>query len=197
MAGRRRARPGPCCVYRRCAFSICGHVRAPRPGRAFPGSATSPPRDLERLSGQALAVLPDPVRVDGGDPAGRRGGDVREHGQGNIEVVVGVRAPGQAPFAAHLRHAHRALHASRNAGSASGMSTDCSCSACPIWRQSVAIMLVAVGRPVARRNSAITSRPEKPLLGAAGIFGSRPARRAGRGKGGWPPPAASRRWGRA
>ena len=47
-------------------------------------------------------------------------------------------------------------------GSASGMSTDCSASACTIWRQSVAIMLVAVGRPVARRNSAMTSRPEKP-----------------------------------
>ena len=47
-------------------------------------------------------------------------------------------------------------------GSASGMSTDCSDSAWLSWRQSVAIMLVAVGRPVARRNSAITSRPEKP-----------------------------------
>ena len=32
-------------------------------------------------------------------------------------------------------------------------------------------MLVAVGRPVARRNSAITSRPEKPLLGAARVLG--------------------------
>ena len=47
-------------------------------------------------------------------------------------------------------------------GSASGMSTDCSTSECTIWRQSVATMLVAVGRPVARLNSAITSRPEKP-----------------------------------
>jgi hypothetical protein len=47
-------------------------------------------------------------------------------------------------------------------GSASGMSTLCSDSACASCRQSVAIMLVAVGRPVARRNSAITSRPEKP-----------------------------------
>ena len=32
--------------------------------------------------------------------------------------------------------------------------------ACPIWRQSVAIILVAVRRPVARRNSERTSRPE-------------------------------------
>lgn len=45
-------------------------------------------------------------------------------------------------------------------GSASGMSTDCSERLCTISRQSVATMLVAVGRPVARRNSAITSRPE-------------------------------------
>jgi hypothetical protein len=42
------------------------------------------------------------------------------------------------------------------------MSTDCSWIAWPISRQSVAIMLVAVRNPVARRNSAITSRPEKP-----------------------------------
>ena len=35
-------------------------------------------------------------------------------------------------------------------GSASGMSTDCREIACAIWRQSVATMLVAVGRPVAR-----------------------------------------------
>ena len=44
-------------------------------------------------------------------------------------------------------------------GSASGMSTDCNARLCAISRQSVATMLVAVGRPVARRNSAMTSRP--------------------------------------
>src|SRR5437763_554499 len=38
------------------------------------------------------------------------------------------------------------------------MSTAWSASAWASWRQSVAIMLVAVGSPVARRNSAITSR---------------------------------------
>ena len=47
-------------------------------------------------------------------------------------------------------------------GSASGMSTAFVRTACAICRQSVAIMLVAVRRPVARWNSAITSRPEKP-----------------------------------
>jgi len=32
--------------------------------------------DLVRLGGDPLTVLPDPVRVDGGDVAGSRGGDV-------------------------------------------------------------------------------------------------------------------------
>ena len=40
--------------------------------------------------------------------------------------------------------------------------------ACPISRQSVAIMLVAVGSPVARLNSDITSRPEKAPSGPTG-----------------------------
>ena len=45
-------------------------------------------------------------------------------------------------------------------GSASGMSTALSITAWFISRQLVAIILVATGSPVARRNSAITSRPE-------------------------------------
>lgn len=53
-------------------------------------------------------------------------------------------------------------------GSASGMSTALVRMAWPISRQSVAIMLVAVGKPVARLNSAITSRPEKPPSGPTG-----------------------------
>ena len=53
-------------------------------------------------------------------------------------------------------------------GSASGMSTASRRTECPIWRQSVATMLVAVGMPVARRNSAMTSRPEKPFSGPQG-----------------------------
>ena len=40
------------------------------------------------------------------------------------------------------------------------MSTALVRTAWAIWRQSVAIMLVAVGKPVARLNSAMTSRPE-------------------------------------
>src|SRR5450830_1520185 len=60
--------------------------------------------DLERIAREALPVLPDPVRVDGSDVARRGGGNLREHRQRNVEVVVGMRTPGQAPFVAHLRH---------------------------------------------------------------------------------------------
>ena len=66
--------------------------------------------DLQGVFGQALAVLPDPVGVDGRDAARCGGAHMGEHGQGHIKVVVGVRAPGQAPVAAGLRHAHRAGH---------------------------------------------------------------------------------------
>src|SRR3954471_1374085 len=50
--------------------------------------------DLERLLGQRLAVLPDPVRVDRGDLAGGGGADMGEHGERDVEMVVGVRTPG-------------------------------------------------------------------------------------------------------
>src|SRR3954453_13993878 len=33
-----------------------------------------------------------------------------EHGEGYVEVIVGVRAPGESPFAAELSYADRALH---------------------------------------------------------------------------------------
>src|SRR6185369_2086951 len=66
--------------------------------------------DLQRVAREPLAVLPDPVGVDRGDTAWRGGGHMREHGQRNVEMVVGMRAPGQAPVAAGLRNAHRAGH---------------------------------------------------------------------------------------
>jgi len=47
---------------------------------------------------------------DRGDLPGRRGGDVGEHRERHVEVVVGMRPPGQAPVAAGLRDAHRARH---------------------------------------------------------------------------------------
>ena len=62
--------------------------------------------DAQRLLREPLAVLPDPVRVDGGDAARRRGGYVSEHGERNVEVVVRVRPPREAPVAAGLRNAH-------------------------------------------------------------------------------------------
>src|SRR5690606_36323152 len=67
--------------------------------------------DLQGLAREALlAFLPDPVGVDGGDVArcGRCG--MGEHGQGNVKMIVRMRAPGQAELLAHLRQAHRALH---------------------------------------------------------------------------------------
>ena len=60
---------------------------------------------VECLSDNHNRTYPD-VRAIFGKGGGRMG----EHGQGNIEVVVGVRAPGQAEFLAQLRQAHRALH---------------------------------------------------------------------------------------
>jgi hypothetical protein len=67
--------------------------------------------DLQRLARQALAAfLPDPVGVDGRDLARRRRRAVGEHRQRHVEVVVRVRAPGQAPVGAELGQAHRTLH---------------------------------------------------------------------------------------
>lgn len=53
-------------------------------------------------------------------------------------------------------------------GSARGISTLCIAMQWHICRQSVLIMLVAVGIMVALRNSAITSRPEKPFSAPQG-----------------------------
>lgn len=67
--------------------------------------------DLKRLLSKTLITfLPYPVGVDSSDRARRSGGDVREHRQRDIEVVVGVRTSGQAKLMAHLRHANRPLH---------------------------------------------------------------------------------------
>src|SRR5690606_28352279 len=63
-----------------------------------------------RIVREVLTVLPDPVGIDGGHPPRCSGGDVGEHGQGNIEVVVRMRTPGQAPVVAHLRHAYGTRH---------------------------------------------------------------------------------------
>src|SRR5689334_21906076 len=66
--------------------------------------------DLHRVPGQALAVLTNPVRVQRGDLTGGCRTGVREHGQRNVEVVVRVRAPGQAELVAQLGHPHRTVH---------------------------------------------------------------------------------------
>ena len=70
----------------------------PRPG--FSGSAMRPPAIR---SGRCVSRWPScqiqcvSMAVIG---AGRRGRDVREHRQRHVEVIVRVRAPGQAPVAA-------------------------------------------------------------------------------------------------
>ena len=67
--------------------------------------------DLQRCPGQALQpLLPDPVGVDAVELAGHRRGALGHHGQGDIEVVVGVAAPHQAEIIAHLAHPDGARH---------------------------------------------------------------------------------------
>jgi hypothetical protein len=44
--------------------------------------------DAERVGGEALALLPYPVGVNGGDAAGRGGGDVGEHRQREAEASI-------------------------------------------------------------------------------------------------------------
>src|SRR6185369_7822979 len=62
--------------------------------------------DAQRLLGEALPILPDPVSVDGSDLTRSGGGYVREHGERDVEVIVGVRTPGQAPGMAQLGHTY-------------------------------------------------------------------------------------------
>src|SRR3974390_2157890 len=66
--------------------------------------------DPEWLFCQPLSVLPNPMGVDRRDAAGSGGSDLREHGQRDVEVIVGMRPPGEPKFPAQLRDADRALH---------------------------------------------------------------------------------------
>ncbi|MNE32919.1 hypothetical protein D3C80_1265520 [compost metagenome] len=77
----------------------------PRPRR----HVHMPVDDAQWFAGQALAVLPDPVGVDRSDFTRRRSRHLGEHCQRDIEVVVGMRTPGQPPVVAHLRHPYRTL----------------------------------------------------------------------------------------
>src|SRR3569623_1992868 len=66
--------------------------------------------DLRRLLGEALAVLPVPMRIERGYAPRRGGADLRKHGERDVEMIVGMRAPCQAPFVTNLRDPDRALH---------------------------------------------------------------------------------------
>src|SRR3981081_3888154 len=57
-----------------------------------------------------LAILPYPMCIDGSYSSGSRSGNMSEHCERDIEVVVGMGSPGQAPLTAKLRHANGALH---------------------------------------------------------------------------------------
>ncbi len=149
--------------------------------------------NLQRIFGQArVALLPDPVGIDGGGVARRGGADLVNIAR-EISKWLLEWQPQVSPQSSHSCATRTAPESVQKCGSASGISTALSITAWPISRQLVAIILVATGGPVARRNSAITSRPEKPLLGAARIFGVgqnilQPLYTAR-----WPHPAARRR----
>ncbi len=67
--------------------------------------------DLQRLLGQSLdALLPDPVCIQCVVEARNSGADMCHHGQRDVEVVVGVRAPGITEIMTHLCHTHGTLH---------------------------------------------------------------------------------------
>ena len=66
--------------------------------------------DAEWIVRQMLPILPDPVRINGGDFSHGRSRHVGHHRQRDIEVVVRVRSPCQPVFAAGLRYAYRCAH---------------------------------------------------------------------------------------
>ncbi|RLR17528.1 hypothetical protein D8L93_08495 [Sodalis-like symbiont of Bactericera trigonica] len=125
--------------------------------------------NFQRRLGQVLiTLLPNPVGIDGGNVTRRGGGHMGKHHQPDVEIVILVRDPHVSPAASQSWATGTEPCIVQKCGSASGISTSCRAMAWHICCQSVAIRLVAVGRPVARRNSAITSRPEKPCLAPQG-----------------------------
>jgi hypothetical protein len=92
---------------------------------------------------------------------GAGGGDVGEHRERDVEVVVRVRAPRQAPVAARLRDAHRSGHRPEvriGERDVDRLQRERVRELAPVGRDHV-----GRGRQAGRaRNSASTSRPEKP-----------------------------------
>src|SRR5580700_2134513 len=58
--------------------------------------------NLKRFTREPLTVLPDPMSIDSCDSSSCRGCNMSKHGEGDIEMVVGVGAPCQSPVPAEL-----------------------------------------------------------------------------------------------
>src|SRR5215469_9032746 len=66
--------------------------------------------DLKRLPGDSLTILPNPMRVDCCRSSACCSSNVREHCQGDIEMIVGVRAPGHPVLTTELGCTNRTGH---------------------------------------------------------------------------------------
>lgn len=74
------------------------------------GDLDAPVFELQGCLSEVLAVLPDVVGVDGGDLPRRGGSALDKGGQGDVEVVIGVDAPGQTPVVHILCYPQAAVH---------------------------------------------------------------------------------------
>ena len=160
--------PRPCRALSPWAASIA--LRSSRAEAWTSGTAILPPTISSGSFREGLPVLPNPMGVDRRHLAGRRGGDVSEHGERNIEMIVGVRAPGQPEVPARLRDPDRALHRPEmgiGKGNVDRMELDCVAELAPVGRDHVGGGRQA-GRATELRHD---FAPRKPFLGAARVLG--------------------------
>ena len=128
--------------------------------------------------------------------AGSGGGDVGEHGERDVEVVVGVGAPGEAPFAAELGHADGALHGPEvrvGEGNVDGVELGGEAELAPVGGDHVCCGGQAGGAAEFGHDFAAG----EALLGSAGVFGVGEDVLFVRCRGGWLRRATRLRWGRA
>src|SRR5262245_24888241 len=60
--------------------------------------------DFQWLLCQSLTILPNPMRIDCSDVTWSRGRDMGEHSKRDVEVIILMRSPGEAPIPSHLRN---------------------------------------------------------------------------------------------